>query len=80
MVLDRLLVIESGLNGHRAIDEESIAYFHIGHEVIIAAGMYILGTSTEENTILHDIITATHANVELIGRAFTSVMRISHLT
>ena len=42
--------------------------------------MNILGTSTEEDTVLNNIITATDTDVELIGSAFVSVVLITHLT
>ena len=36
MILERLLVVDGRLNGHRAVDEESVAYFHTRHQIVVA--------------------------------------------
>ena len=79
MILERLLVVNGRLNGHRAVDEESVAYFHTRHQIVVAAGMLKLCVSTQEKTILNNVITAACTQVKNICVRRTNVL-IAHFS
>ena len=76
MLLEALIIVDSRLNGYLLADKVGITYLHARHEVIVAARMSHLGTKTEIQSILLDIVSGLSSGRKVILHAILTRMSI----
>lgn len=81
MILERLVIIYGRFHRHRAAQEERITHLYTRHHIVESmAAVYVFAVHTEVYSVLLYIITATNSEADVVLRALSSVMVISHLT
>ena len=80
MLLEALIIVDSWFNGYLLADKVGIAHLHARHEVIVAARMSYLGTKTEIQSILLDIISGLSSGRKVILHTILTRMSIFGLT
>ena len=80
MLLETLIIVDGRFESNRLAEEESITNLYPWHEIIVAAGMNQLHTTTQIQAILLDIIPALGTDREIILHAIKTRMIIFNLT
>ena len=67
MILQALVIVQLRLDGHRAADEVRIAQLDGRHEIVFIVAVYVIGTGTEEQAVLLDIVAHAGSQLEKVG-------------
>lgn len=80
MIFETLVVVDGWLNGYLLAEEESIAYLHARHEIVVATSMSQLNARTKVETVLLYIESSLCTYREIVFHAILTRMGILCLT